>query len=285
MRRASPVIGGLGRGRAGSAGVTTHAFGRRLRSTAPVCHHQHPCRRHGGAIRDERAALDAWLCRPGDVGPGGFAMAVRTIPPLWTMRGGDAAGARGLDRQLHQPRRSGDAGADAETGARVSASVTRRPRCSRKSRMRWAFPRRSAASITSVSIISASFARCVAGKPQLRVVGDRDQPWPASTGRRSSRRHGCASCACCQPSTCSITSRQTGDRQPARRGDTRGAVIARLTRELFGGPGRERSRPGARYERYLADRSAGYMQLESGRAEGGPLPRRGPTLPATTRSR
>ncbi len=52
-------------------------------------------------------------------------------------------------------------------------------------------------------------------------------------------------------------------------GDTRGAVIARLTRDLVADLAKGAPDPVARYERYLADRSAGYMQLESG-GQGGP---------------
>jgi 6-phospho-beta-glucosidase len=46
-------------------------------------------------------------------------------------------------------------------------------------------------------------------------------------------------------------------------GDTRGAVIARLTRDLFADLVRGVDDPIARYERYLAERSAGYMQFEA----------------------
>jgi 6-phospho-beta-glucosidase len=53
-------------------------------------------------------------------------------------------------------------------------------------------------------------------------------------------------------------------------GDTRGAVIARLTRALFDDLRDGGIDPLARYERYLADRSAGYMQLESGAAHPAP---------------
>lgn len=47
-------------------------------------------------------------------------------------------------------------------------------------------------------------------------------------------------------------------------GETRGAVIAQLTRALFDDLAKGTPDPVARYERYLAERSAGYMQLESG---------------------
>jgi 6-phospho-beta-glucosidase len=47
-------------------------------------------------------------------------------------------------------------------------------------------------------------------------------------------------------------------------------VIARLTRALFADLATGVPDPVARYERYLADRSAGYMQIESGGQGGGP---------------
>lgn len=47
-------------------------------------------------------------------------------------------------------------------------------------------------------------------------------------------------------------------------GQTRGGVIAALTHGLFADLAAGVPDPVARYERYLADRSAGYMQLESG---------------------
>ena len=49
-------------------------------------------------------------------------------------------------------------------------------------------------------------------------------------------------------------------------GTTRGAEIARLTRDLFADLQAGASDPVARYERYLAERSAGYMRLEAGLA-------------------
>ena len=49
-----------------------------------------------------------------------------------------------------------------------------------------------------------------------------------------------------------------------RAGESRGAVITRLNAELFGALARAPEDPVAVYERYLAVRDAGYMQLESG---------------------
>jgi 6-phospho-beta-glucosidase len=49
-----------------------------------------------------------------------------------------------------------------------------------------------------------------------------------------------------------------------RAGSSRGAVVARLTRDLFDDLGRGVDDPVARYERYLADRDGTYMQLETG---------------------
>jgi 6-phospho-beta-glucosidase len=64
-----------------------------------------------------------------------------------------------------------------------------------------------------------------------------------------------------------------------RAGQTRGEVIAQLNDRLF----RDLAAPGADpvgvYERYLAARNAGYMQIESGGGSGGP---QGPALQALT---
>ena len=51
-------------------------------------------------------------------------------------------------------------------------------------------------------------------------------------------------------------------------GESRGTAIARLTRGLFDDLGKGLADPVARYERYLTERSAGYMQIESGSPEG-----------------
>jgi 6-phospho-beta-glucosidase len=76
------VVAGLAALRAGSARVSTHA------SSAPAIDGARfviTSIRVGGIearMRDERAALDLGFVGQETVGPGGFAMAVRTIPPL-----------------------------------------------------------------------------------------------------------------------------------------------------------------------------------------------------------
>ena len=76
------VIADLARRRSGSGRVTAHA------SSAPAIDGASfviISIRVGGMaarIRDERAALDLGFVGQETVGPGGFAMAVRTIPPL-----------------------------------------------------------------------------------------------------------------------------------------------------------------------------------------------------------
>lgn len=56
-----------------------------------------------------------------------------------------------------------------------------------------------------------------------------------------------------------------------RSGESRGAVIERLNAALFDGLRHGNADPVAIYDRYLAERNAGYMQIESGAAA--PLPR------------
>lgn len=70
-----------------------------------------------GRIVDEQVPLAYGVLGQETTGPGGWAMALRTIPVLTALV---ARNPRGVDRQLHQSRRPDHAGA---------GRIRRRPRC------------------------------------------------------------------------------------------------------------------------------------------------------------
>src|SRR5688572_25988499 len=76
------VIAGLARRRSGSARVTTHASSAAAIDGASFVITSIRVAGMEARVRDERAALDLGFVGQETVGPGGFAMAVRTIPPL-----------------------------------------------------------------------------------------------------------------------------------------------------------------------------------------------------------
>ena len=262
------VIGPLAARRAGTARVTTHA------AAAPALEGARfviTSIRVGGIearMHDERAALALGFVGQETVGPGGFAMAVRTIPPLVACaREVMRPGARRVDRQFHQSRRVGDPGADRRdrrargrhlrhadgsvpgSGARARRPAPRMPLRLHRAQPPWVHPR---------GVVAGQAA---AGP----AYGTTRTGWPASTGRRCSRWRAFGELRLLPTEYVfyyDAPERAVANLRAA--GDTRGAVIARLTRELFDDLRKGVADPVARYERYLAERSAGYMQLESG---------------------
>ncbi len=266
------VIAGLARRRSGAARVTTHA------SAAPAIDGASfviTSIRAGGMearIRDERAALDLGFVGQETVGPGGFAMAVRTIPPL-------------LDYARQVMQRAPDAwiinftnpaglvtqALTSETGARVVGICDTPTEVFQEVAHALGIPaeecRFDYVGLNHLGFIREVFRR---GKPQLHALWENERALAAvyrtplfSPARLRELR---------LLPTEYVFYYESQERAIANlraAGDTRGAVIARLTRELFADLAKGDPDPVARYERYLADRSAGYMQFESG-AQGGP---------------
>ncbi len=223
-------------------------------------------------IRDERAALDLGFVGQETVGPGGFAMAVRTIPPLldyarqvmqlapdaWIINFTNPAGL--VTQAL-----------TSETGARVVGICDTPTEVFQEVAHALGVPAEECR-FDYVGLNHLGFIREVywLGKPQLHTLWENERALAAVyrtplflPARLRELR---------LLPTEYVFYYDSPERAIANlraAGDTRGAVIARLTRELFADLAGGVPDPVARYERYLADRSAGYMQFESG-GLGGP---------------
>ncbi|HVG85050.1 MAG TPA: hypothetical protein VM820_11040 [Vicinamibacterales bacterium] len=261
------VIGPLAARRAGTAHVTTHTAadpaleGARFVITSI---------RVGGIearVHDERAALALGFVGQETVGPGGFAMAVRTIPPL-------VACAREVMRRapdawivnFTNPAGLVTQALIAETGARVVGICDTPTEVFQEVAHALGVPAEECR-FDYIGLNHLGFIREVwwQGKPQLaRLWDDPDRlarvyrtPLFSVARLRELRLLP----------TEYVFYYDAPERAVANlraAGDTRGAVIARLTRDLFDDLHKGVADPVARYEHYLAERSAGYMQLESG---------------------
>ena len=269
-----PIIAELARRRAGSARVTTH------RDVAPAVDGARfviTSIRAGGIearLNDERAALELGIVGQETVGPGGFAMAVRTIPPLIALvrevarRAPDAwvinfTNPAGLVTQALV----------ADTGARVIGICDTPIELFQEIAHALQVPAEECR-FDYVGLNHLGFVREVwwEGRPQLHRL------WDDTEALARVYRIPLFSTARLRELRLLPTEYVFYYDSPERAvhnlrlaGEGRGAVIARLTRELFEDLGKGVADPVARYERYLAERSAGYMQIEAG-SSGGRLP-------------
>jgi 6-phospho-beta-glucosidase len=222
-------------------------------------------------MQDEQAALALGIVGQETVGPGGFAMAVRTIPPL-------VAHVREVQR--HAPDAwiinfTNPAGLVtqallAETGARVIGVCDTPTEVFQEIAHALGVPAQDCR-FDYIGLNHLGFVREVwwQGRPQLeRLWNDREAlarvyrtPLFPPERLRELRLLP----------TEYVFYYDSPERAAANlraAGETRGTVVARLTRELFSDLGKGVADPVARYERYLAERSAGYMQQESGGVAG-----------------
>jgi 6-phospho-beta-glucosidase len=261
------VIAGLTGRRSGPARVTTHATATpAIEGAAFVI----TSIRVGGVearVRDEHAALSLGFVGQETVGPGGFAMAVRTIPPLlqyarevvrlapeaWIINFTNPAGV--VTQALI-----------AETGARV-VGICDTPTEVFQEIAHALGVAAEECSFDYVGLNHLGFVREVLwrGAPQLSRL------WEDEAALARVYRTPLFSPARLRELRLLPTEYVFYYDSPERAvanlraaGETRGSVIARLTRELFADLAKGVPDPVARYEQYLTDRSAGYMQIESG---------------------
>ena len=261
------VIASLARRRSGSARVTAHPSATPALDGASFVIASIRVGGMEARIRDERAALALGLVGQETVGPGGFAMAVRTIPPL-------------LDYARQVMRRAPDAwiinftnpaglvtqALTSQTEARVIGICDTPTELFQEVAHALGIPAEECR-FDYVGLNHLGFVREVywRGKPQLHAL------WENEPALATLYRTPLFSPARLREWRLLPSEYVFYYESPARAlanlraaGDTRGAVIARLTRELFADLAKGDPDPVARYERYLADRSAGYMQFESG---------------------
>lgn len=261
------VVADLAGRRSGAARVTAHA------AAAPAIDGAAfviTSIRVGGIdarMRDEQAALSLGFVGQETVGPAGFAMAVRTIPPLLeyareVMHRAPAAwiinftNPAGLVTQALM----------SETGARVIGICDTPAEVFQEVAHALGLPadecRFDYVGLNHLGFIREVFWR---GTPQLARL------WEDEAALARIYRTPLFSPARLREIRLLPTEYVFYYDSPERAvanlraaGETRGVVIARLTRELFDDLAKGVPDPVARYERYLAERSAGYMQIESG---------------------
>lgn len=271
------VIGALAARRSGKARVTTHA------AVAPAIDGARfviTSIRVGGIearIHDEQAALALGLVGQETVGPGGFAMAVRTIPALAAcardvrVRAPDAwiinfTNPAGLVTQALLPEADGRVIGICDTPTEAFQEVAHA----------LGLPA-AECRFDYVGLNHLGFIRQVwwKGRPQL------DRLWADDAALARVYRTPLFPVERLRELKLLPTEYVFYYDAPERAvanlraaGRTRGQVIAGLTRALFDDLRARPADPVARYERYLADRSAGYMRLESGgsRGESAPAP-------------
>ena len=269
------LVAALARHRAGSARVTTHA------AVAPAVDGARfviTSIRVGGIearMRDERAALKLGLVGQETVGPGGFAMAVRTIPPL-------IAHVREVTRlapdawivNFTNPAGLVTQALLAATDARVIGICDTPTEVFQEIAHALGVPA-AECRFDYIGLNHLGFIREVwwQGQPQLARIWDDDDllgrvyrtPLFPPARLRDLRLLP----------TEYVFYYDAPERAVANlraTGQTRGEVIARLTDELFEDLRTRPADPVARYERYLAARSGGYMQLEAGASGRAPAP-------------
>lgn len=261
------VIADLAARRSGTARVTRH------RTAGPAIDNASfviTSIRVGGIesrIHDERAALDLGIVGQETVGPGGFAMAVRTIPPLVAYAREVMARAPGAwIINFTNPAGLVTQAVASETGAPMVGICDTPAEVFQEIAHAIEAPAEECA-FDYVGLNHLGWIREVywRGRPRLANIWDdeavlsrvyRTPLFPAA--RLAELR---------LLPTEYVFYYEFPDRAVANlraAGSTRAEVIARLTRGLFDDLSAGEADPIARYERYLAERSAGYMQLESG---------------------
>lgn len=261
------VIAGLAARRSGMARVTTH---RESRGAIEGARFVITSIRVGGIdarMHDERAALALGCIGQETVGPGGFAMAVRTIPVLqqyvrevvahapdaWVINFTNPAGlvTQALTR-VEGARVVGICDTPTEVFQEIAHALDLPAEACR---------------FDYVGLNHLGFIREVywVGRPQLHRLWD-DAERLARVYRTPLFPPERLRALRLLPTEYVFyyddPARAFANLQAA--GQTRGGVIAALTHDLFRDLASGVADPVARYERYLADRSAGYMQLESG---------------------
>ncbi len=270
------VIAGLAQRRADGARVTCHeTSGPAIDGASFVI----TSIRVGGMearIHDERAALDLGVVGQETVGPGGFAMAVRTIPPLVAYA--REVMARAPDAWIinfTNPAGLVTQAVTTETGARMVGICDTPTEVFQEVAHAIEAPAEEC-SFDYVGLNHLGWVREVywRGRPRLANIWDdevvlsrvyRTPLFPAA--RLGELR--------LLPTEYVFYYESPGRAVANLRaaGATRGVVIAGLTRALFDDLAAGVPDPIGRYEHYLADRSAGYMQIESGHeASGAPSP-------------
>lgn len=271
------VIANLAARRAGAARVTTYG---RVAPAVDGARFVITSIRVGGIEarrRDEQAALAAGIVGQETVGPAGFAMAVRTIPPL-------VAHAREVMRlapnawivNFTNPAGLVTQALIEETGARVVGICDTPMEGFQEIAHALGVPA-AECRFDYIGLNHLGFVRevCWRGTPQLARL------WNDPVALGGVYRTPLFSPARLRELGLLPTEYVFYYESPERAvanlraaGETRGGVIARLTGELFADLSAGVPDPVGRYERYLADRSAGYMQLEAGgvRRQAAPAP-------------
>jgi 6-phospho-beta-glucosidase len=267
------VIADLARRRSGGARVTAHDA-----STAAIDGSSFVITsiRVGGMearIHDERAALDLGVVGQETVGPGGFAMAVRSIPPLLGYaRQVMARAPEAWIINFTNPAGLVTQALTSQTGARVVGICDTPTEVFQEVAHALNLPAEECR-FDYVGLNHLGFIREVywRGQPRLHAL------WENEAALAGVYRTPLFPPARLRELRLLPTEYVFYYESPERAianlraaGDTRGNVIARLTHDLFADLARGVPDPVARYEQYLADRSAGYMQLEAG-AQGGRL--------------
>lgn len=269
------VIAGLAERRSGSARVTRHA------SSGPAIDDASfviTSIRVGGMesrIHDERTALDLGVVGQETVGPGGFAMAVRTIPPLVAYAREVMARAPGAwIINFTNPAGLVTQAVASETGARIIGICDTPTEVFQEIAHAIEAPTEEC-SFDYVGLNHLGWVREVhwRGRPRLANIWDDEAVL--------SRVYRTPLFGAAQLSELKLLPTEyvfyyeSPERAVANlraAGSTRAEVIARLTRALFDDLSAGQADPIGCYERYLADRSAGYMQLEGGRSSGSDAP-------------
>ncbi|MCC7178515.1 MAG: 6-phospho-beta-glucosidase [Acidobacteria bacterium] len=261
------VIAELAARRAGAARVTTHA------SAVPAIDGAAfviTSIRVGGIearVRDEQAALSLGFVGQETVGPAGFAMAARTIPPLLEYAHEVARLAPGAwIINFTNPAGLVTQAMMAEAGARVIGICDTPTELFQEVAHALGLPA-DECHFDYVGLNHLGFIREVfwRGTPQLERLWE-DEAMLAGVYRTPLFSPARLREIRLLP-TEYVFYYDSPERAVANlrsAGETRGAVIAKLTRALFDDLAKGIPDPVARYERYLAERSAGYMQLESG---------------------
>lgn len=269
------IVADLAARRSGAARVTTHAIPTPAIDGAAFVI---TSIRAGGIearTRDEQAALALGLVGQETVGPGGFAMAVRSIPAL-------VAYAREVMRlapdawiiNFTNPAGLVTQALIAETGARVVGVCDTPGEVFQEVAHALGQPAE-ACTFDYVGLNHLGFIREVwwRGRPQLARLWD-DEATLARVYRTplfsTARLRDIRLLPTEYVFYYDSPERAVANLRAA--GDTRGAIISRLTRDLFADLEKGVADPVARYEGYLAQRSAGYMQLESGAPDGAAAP-------------
>lgn len=223
--------------------------------------------------RDEQIALAHGLVGQETVGPAGFAMAMRTIPPL-------VAYGREIARRapnawiinFTNPVGIVTQAVTTSTGARIIGICDTPTELFEEIAYALAVPAQECV-FDYFGLNHLGWVREVFhdGRPQLERL------WSAPAALASLYRAPLFDVAQLQATRLLPTEYVYYYERPAeaianmlKAGRSRGVEIAALNRQLFADLGDAAKDPVAEYERYLAARSAGYMQIESGAAA--PLP-------------